>query len=156
MSAVDASHTLPTLREELDRKVYETLEWLIVGHEKGRLTKEQVSMGMDVLFMAVSGLVDGDFIHIITEAQNEFQTNKSVVKRHFHAPEANATMTFSWVVGESNVVVTVVTKREFDLETETGVVIKRSVVRDCDNAAKARAYLEERSNELLKNGWIEL
>jgi hypothetical protein len=154
MSAVEVSHTLPTLREELDRKVYETLEWLIVGHEKGRLTKEQVSMGMDVLFMAVSGLVDGDFIRIITEAQNEFQTNKSVVKRHFHAPEANATMTFSWVVGESNVVVTVVTKREFGLET--GVVIKRSVVRDCDDAAKTRAYLEERSNELLKRGWIEL
>jgi hypothetical protein len=151
MSAVEVSHTLPTLREELDRKVYETLEWLIVGHEKGRLTKEQVSMSMDVLFMAVSGLVDGDFIHIITEAQNEFQTNKSVVKRHFHAPEANATITFSWVVGESNVVVT---KREFGLET--GVAIKRSVVRDCDDAAKARAYLEERSNELLKRGWIEL
>jgi hypothetical protein len=154
MNAAEVSHTLPTLREELDRKVYETLEWLIVGHEKGRLTKEQVSMGMNVLFMAVSGLVDGDFIHIITEAQNEFQANKSVVKRHFHAPEANATMTFSWVVGESNVVVTVVTKREFDLET--GVAIKRSVVRDCDDATKARAYLEECSNGLLKKGWIEL
>lgn len=54
---------------ELNRKTYDTISWLIRGLEGGRLTKAQFSTGIDTLFMAVSGLVDGEFIHIITEAQ---------------------------------------------------------------------------------------
>jgi hypothetical protein len=60
---------LPSIQDELSRKVHETLEWLLVGVERGRITKEQCSFGLDTLFMAVSGLVDKDFIKIITEAQ---------------------------------------------------------------------------------------
>lgn len=67
---------LPTLQEELDRKVHETLTWLIHGLEIGRITKTEFSTSIDALFMAVSGLVENDFIQIITEAQKMCEENK--------------------------------------------------------------------------------
>ena len=78
---------IPTLKEELDRKVFETIEYLVSAVRKGRMTQAQVSASLDTLFMAVSGLVGSDFIDIITEAQSYVGTDKSVVKRHFVLPD---------------------------------------------------------------------
>lgn len=68
---------LPTLREELDRKVFATLEHLFHQVKTKRITVEQFSFGIDTLFMAVSGLVDDDFIQIITEASRLCEKHKS-------------------------------------------------------------------------------
>lgn len=56
------------LRSELNRKTFETLDWLIRAVTRGDLTREQFSTGIDTLFMAVNGLVDKEFVHILTEA----------------------------------------------------------------------------------------
>jgi hypothetical protein len=61
---------VPILQEEIDRKALETLEYLTMAVTHGKITPEQFSTGVDVLFMAVNGLVkDRDFIHMIGEAQ---------------------------------------------------------------------------------------
>lgn len=62
---------LPTLQEEIDRKAIDTLTWLTLAVSQEKITPQQFSTGVDVLFMAVSGLVhDKDFIHLIGEAQS--------------------------------------------------------------------------------------
>ena len=71
---------LPTLREELDRKVFATLEHLFHQMKTERITMEQFSFGIDTLFMAVSGLVDKDFINIITEAGRLCEAHQAGVK----------------------------------------------------------------------------
>lgn len=58
---------VPSLQEELNRKVLNSLSGLVDGYAKGKLTKEHLSVGADVLFEAVSGLVERDFIKMITE-----------------------------------------------------------------------------------------
>lgn len=134
---------VPTLREELDRKVFGTLEYLINGEAKGRLTAEQASFGLDVLFMAVSGLVDNDFINIITEAQS----NKSApsVKLTFRDPNADETTTFVWVVG-SDKITTI--KRQRGFATGGGS-------KTFDSAADAVATLRKIGPNLKKKGWTE-
>jgi hypothetical protein len=57
------------LRSELDRKALETLSWLTLSVERGKISKEQFSTALDALFMTLAGLVDKEFMNIITEAQ---------------------------------------------------------------------------------------
>lgn len=57
---------VPSLREELDRKVFEALEDLVNAPSTGRMSAAEVSGGVKTLFTAVSGLVDNKFIEIIT------------------------------------------------------------------------------------------
>ena len=64
-----ALNEIPDVQDELNRKVYETLHWLTHSLTTAQITKDQFSTSLDTLFMAVSGLVDRDFIHIITEAK---------------------------------------------------------------------------------------
>jgi hypothetical protein len=72
------THEVPgySVKDELDRKTTETIEWLLTGYDRGSLSAEQLSMGADVLFMTVSGLADKDFIHIITEIQMMIEKDK--------------------------------------------------------------------------------
>lgn len=61
---------VPILQDEIDRKAFESLSYLTMAVTHKKITPEQFSTGVDVLFMAVSGLVkDRDFIHMISEAQ---------------------------------------------------------------------------------------
>ena len=61
---------VPVLQDEVNRKAYDALSYLTMAVTHKKITPEQFSTGVDVLFMAVSGLVnDRDFIHIIGEAQ---------------------------------------------------------------------------------------
>lgn len=62
---------VPVLKDELDRKVFETLEYLIIRRKRGQISQEYFEGGIDCLFMAVNGLVRKEFIEIITIAQEE-------------------------------------------------------------------------------------
>jgi hypothetical protein len=105
---------LPTLQEEVDRKVADTLLWLITGIEQGRLSKEQYQTGLDVLFMAVSGLTDNDFIGFITKAGEKCKDVKAVV-HHVFTNELQI-YTIDWVVGSDKVTTSV---RYMQTEAET-------------------------------------
>ena len=59
---------VPSLKEELDRKVFETMEWLSSCLSKNLIGESEFSRGVDALFMSVNGLVSNDFMELITEA----------------------------------------------------------------------------------------
>jgi len=60
----------PTLHEEIVRKTYETIERLELDRTSGKITAAQYGCGIDTLWSAVGGLVDGDFL-VAIEQMNE-------------------------------------------------------------------------------------
>lgn len=141
-----AAPALPTLKDELDRKVFETIEYLVGAVHKGRMTKAQVSASLDTLFMAISGLVDNDFINIITEAQGVVGNDKSVVKRHFALPGRDITQTISWIPG---------TEKLTTCQCEGGYATG-GAVKEFDSVAKAAQAFYRIGEGFEKKGWIEL
>lgn len=144
MSALENSP--PTLREELDRKTFETLNWLITGQAKGILTDDQLSMGVDTLFMAVSGLVDEDFIRIITEAQGSAETTKGGVKRVFRHKESDTTVVFVWLPGQFS----------FKMTRYSGHMVLEEKDSTFKEREHARDYVLGVHGVLCKKGFIEL
>jgi hypothetical protein len=72
---------VPILQDEVNRKAFDALSYLTTAVHHGKITPEQFSTGIDVLFMAVSGLVtDPDFIYIISEAQGLIEKEKRNVR----------------------------------------------------------------------------
>jgi hypothetical protein len=146
MSAQPAED-LPTLREELDRKVFETLNWMITGHAKGILTADQFSMGMDTLFMAVNGLVDKDFVQIISTTQDMTRGNPAMpVRRVFRHKESDSTVIFTWKPGSFS----------FTLTRYTGHMLTDEQEKPFDEREHARDYVLAVHKVLEKKGYIEL
>lgn len=137
---------LPTLKDELDRKTFETIEYLVGAVHKGRMTQAQVSASLDALFMAVSGLVDNDFINIITSAQEHFCGDKLVVKKHFYNPADGEILTLMWSPGQSKIMTC---RRTDGLATGGGV-------KDYDSVADAADIFNGCSANFERKGWIEL
>lgn len=137
---------LPTLKDELDRKTFETIEHLVAAERKGRMTKAQVSASLDTLFMAVSGLVDNDFIHIITEAQTVVGGDKSVVKRHFVLPDRGIIQTVAWVPG---------TDKFTTCQRDDGHAVA-GAVKEFDSVEKAARAFARLGEGFESKGWIEL
>lgn len=54
----------PELKDELNRKVMDTMSWLITRVGNGYISEQQFSTAVDALFMAVSGLVDREFFDL--------------------------------------------------------------------------------------------
>ncbi|WP_323016376.1 hypothetical protein [Castellaniella sp.] len=52
----------PELHDEVVRKAYETIERLETDRVSGRITSAQFGYGVDILWSAVAGLVDGEFM----------------------------------------------------------------------------------------------
>lgn len=120
------------LGEELRRKSFETLQYLLSRVHGGILTEEQFNTGVDVLFMAVSGLVPEPqtpnesikalidagklnpeemakfrtgpkFIDVITECQKEIQHIYPVMKTNLFSKADGMFKTFRWQAGDSHV-----------------------------------------------------
>lgn len=136
----------PTLKEELDRKVFETVEYLVNAVKKGRMTPSQVSAALDTLFMAVNGLVGGDFIEIFTEAQSVVGGDKSPVKRHFALPGKDITLSVSWTPGSSDFA---------SCQRESGYATG-GAVKSFDSVADAANAFWRLGDHLEKKGWVEL
>lgn len=145
MGSAERNH-LPTLREELDRKVFETVQWLIVGLEKGRLSTEQFSMGMNTAFMTVSGIADSDFINIITESQAQCEGVRPTIEHTFHSPTEAHIRGAIWIVGDDKVTMTV---------RRMGVVVTTGV-QDFEDAKTARLFVERFESAMGKTDWIKL
>lgn len=141
-----AASVIPTLKDELDRKVFETIEFLVNANHRGRMSKAQVSASLDTLFMAVNGLVDKDFIDIITTAQETVGGDKSAVKKHFYNPDDGEILTLSWIPGDSKIA----TCRRIEGQATGGGV------KDYDCAADAANIFNGCSANFERKGWIEL
>jgi hypothetical protein len=133
-----------SVRDELNRKTFETLEWLFAAIENGKMTEDQFSVAIDALFMAVSGLVDSDFINIITNAQKTYA--KHVWKRTFVKPGHCDMVQFSLTVGEEKVITT---KRQF------GMAVGGSI-REFDNSKDAFKWMLSIGEPIEKKGWSEI
>lgn len=88
--------TLPTLKEELDRKSFKTVEWLYSSLERGRITPAQFSTGLDALFMAVSGITDDGVVELITAGTGAASKEVARLRRVFIKGEVMVALT--WVV----------------------------------------------------------
>jgi hypothetical protein len=138
---------LPTLREELDRKTLETIQWLVRSTESGAITGDQLSVAVDTLFMAVSGLVDADFINMFTELQAICPTEKQTLSVSFY--RETKVLTFDWTIGALQVHVS---RRDAlnDMKVDTQKTV------DFDEACKARAYWDNLPALMSKSGFERL
>lgn len=60
---------LPTVAEELERKVFEQLERLVIQLENGQITDAQFDTGVMTIWHCVSGLVSNDLMNVISAAK---------------------------------------------------------------------------------------
>jgi hypothetical protein len=136
---------VPTLRGELDRKVGETLDWLITSYDIGKLDAVQFDVGISTLFMAVAGIADKDFINIITEAQGDgVALSHHIVS--FHHPQNAVIKQIKWSVGDDAVIVV---DRICGAKTSEKVIV-------CEDAKAAKAKVVAFGEVMTRKGWIEL
>lgn len=136
----------PSTAEELHRKSMDTLMWLVKSMNEGQLTDNEYSLGIDTLFMAVSGLVNEEFIDLITEAEKLCAKHKQIVKRLFTHPDKNEIFRVTWRVGSTEVIT---------VRLMNGVA-EQAKIKSFDSAEEA-AKLFRRVNTLFDSkGWIEL
>lgn len=89
---------LPLIREELNRKAFEAVEWLIVGADKGKISKAQFCTGIEAVFMTASGLLDESIVDLITNASAACHSIKASDKRYF--TKGGAVVTLEWCADE--------------------------------------------------------
>lgn len=135
---------LPTLREELDRKAFEAIDWLATSFDQGKLTNAQYAAGLEALFMAVSGLVDEDIVDLISTASGIAGASLSLEKRHF--VKGNVLVSLTWAGGQEEFHVVIV---------EDGIA-KISKQRQFNTAKEARAGFNGHAEKLLAMGYNEL
>lgn len=134
---------VPSLREELDRKVFEALEDLANGTSTGRMTAAEVSGGIKTIFTAVSGLVDNKFIEIIT-GLGDLYGNKNGEKRIF-IKDGEVTK-LSWFAGSDSIM------RQF---YSFGALMKGDVKR-YSSVAEAAQIFHGCGDNFARRGWEEL
>lgn len=137
-----AAPAVPTLREELDRKAFQTVDWLFTSLEKGKLTPAQFSTGIDALFMATSGLVDEDIATIITGTND--MAKKGVFKRVLMRRDATCVLTR--VAGASNFLM--IAYRAGEQMSER--------IKECDSSQEAARSMEQFAQALIAKGYIEI
>jgi hypothetical protein len=94
---------IPDLKEELNRKVMESVSWLMSSVQSGQITDFQFSTGIDALFMAVAGLVGKDFVEIVTEAQKLSPDGQNVQRRYFYDATTTDTVRVVWRPGSDHI-----------------------------------------------------
>lgn len=136
----------PELKDELNRKVMDTMSWLITRVGNGYISEQQFSTAVDALFMAVSGLVDREFFDLVTAASKEVeglavQTNRRVFR------SKKEVVSVSWSVGQDVLTVT-------RLDMATG---EENTKRTFFSAPKTvKDGMDKLCAHLIKNGYKEI
>lgn len=94
---------LPKLKEELDRKVLETYQWVIEQAGSGQMTEPEVKVAMQTVFSVTAGLIDGD-IQAAAETVEANKFARTTLRRVFQSDLRSYVV--SWEVGTSLVQVT--------------------------------------------------
>lgn len=135
--------THPTLKEELDRKSFATVEWLYSSLERGRITPSQFSTGLDALFMAVSGLTNDGVIDLITAGSGA--ASKEVAKIRRVLLKGDSTMVLTWVAGSEL----------FEATSYRSGVKRGTQTTPLESPAKAKLALDSAAQHLLARGYME-
>jgi hypothetical protein len=134
----------PPLKDELARKTYEALAFLCTGLEHGKLTEDQFSTGMDVVFLVTAGLVPSDVIDAVTESQTALAGHKTVEKRSF--VKGDSIMTFEREAGSTAVKVNNwLAGIHYDFTT-----------RDFPSSKEAAKFLSEVAGKMKLRGFSEI
>lgn len=94
---------VPDLQDELDRKVYETLETLYGRFETGQITSNEFHTGLESLYGCVSGLLRDDkgFNELVVKLQKQVKKGTSVVTKVLQ--KDGEVIVVSWGVGTDRV-----------------------------------------------------
>lgn len=133
------------LKHELDRKAFETVEWLIGGFNAGRLTPEQLSTGLDALFMAVSGLADDGVVDLITAGSEITKLIEAPTLRHCML-KGDKVVALTWTVASEQIEIVAYT---------SGVETSRQA-KIYDTAKLACAAMQKAADKLAVFGYTKL
>lgn len=98
---MNTQSAVPTIPEELERKSFETIDWLFSAVENGKITKQQFKTGIDALFLATGGLVSNDIFALITQANDVIKSIENIQSRHFIV--GSEVLTLRWKVDTETV-----------------------------------------------------
>lgn len=93
---------IPTVKEELDRKLGDTLDWLLGKHKQGGISDEALSCATDALFMATSGLANEELTTVMTAVGSYLPSNKPAYQTRVFRNGAKLLIA-RWRPGESEV-----------------------------------------------------
>jgi hypothetical protein len=130
------------LREELDRKTFDTIEWLTDQVRAGNLTECQYSTGIDAVWSVANGLVGDSILEIVTAA-TELTKKKGMEKRVFTRNGAVSVLT--WHVGD-----------EFFTTATVNALSNKARRIEGGTAAMALQTLNTLAEKLLAAGWEEI
>lgn len=134
---------VPNLKDELNRKTFDTIEWLFDSVRGGKLSHQQFSTGVDAVFMAVNGLVGDSILEIVTAA-DEIAGKKPAVERRAFARQGTVVVV-SWEVGAY----------EYTYKA-IGAVARKVKTVECAAPLAACIGMSSLCNKLLTDGWEEL
>lgn len=140
LDQVTQAVALPSIKEELDRKTGDTLDWLIQRHKTGQISNEAMSVASDALFMAVSGLTHDQLVEVITSIGSYLPTSKPAKQARIFTG-AGGSMTVTWTPGEDCVW----------FYAPDG----RKTCKQCEDPAAARVLLSRTHEALEKRGYTE-
>jgi hypothetical protein len=132
------------LKSELDRKAFETVEWLFTSLDRGKITPAQFSTGIDTLFMAVNGLCAESTADLMTAADGE--ARKEVATLRHCMLKDDKVVALTWTVGSEQV----------EIVGYTAGVESTRQTKLYDTAKLACAALKKAADKLAAFGYTKL
>jgi hypothetical protein len=134
---------LLTVREELNRKTFSTVEWLCSRVETGQLSPQQFSTAIDAVWSTAAGLVDDSILEVVTTAEAIAGKDPATLRRVFH--KDGRTALAQWIVGQERITL-----------TEHGPAGKKEKTLNTDTPVQALQALDKLAVKLVQAGWEEL
>ncbi|RQT26113.1 hypothetical protein [Burkholderia contaminans] len=99
----------PTIRDELERKVTDEVERLVLAVQQGKLSAYGYQMALDGLWGGVAGIVSKDSLELLTAAKQSYQ-GEHVLVRVFKRGETVVKLT--WAFGSTFFTITGATRSQ--------------------------------------------
>ncbi|NTX18018.1 hypothetical protein [Burkholderia cepacia] len=104
-----ASGEFPTIRDELERKVTDEVERLVLAVQQGKLSAYGYQSALDGLWGGVAGIVSKESMELLTAAKQSYQ-GEHVLVRVFKRGEAVVKLT--WAFGAAFFTITGATRSQ--------------------------------------------
>lgn len=133
--------------EELERKVIETIKWIVGRQQAGFMSGDQVNVAVDTLWKATAGLFPpaSNMTEVMTELEKFCDQDAKSLRRSLCNDQGDI-LTFVWKVGYSSFAVF---KRQ--MGTLTG-----STSKNLSTAAEAYQAMQKNMATLVERGWTML
>lgn len=142
---------IPDIKEELERKTFQTLETLISNHENGKITTIEYRASINTLFSVCSGLVDGGFFELISAASEEIKKDFSLARtRVFKKQDSDKVKVITRIKNKGEFIVAVYNC------TLDGKKILRGVCDHTDTNEETEEKVKMLTNSLKASGYAEI